>query len=62
MLHMLVTASILKLRVIFSHIPLIWLQEVMLKKGLAWHYASYDKRPELANVSYILPYQIYLHS
>lgn len=27
------------------------LQEVMLKKGLAWHYAAYDKRIELANVS-----------
>ncbi|GAB2220744.1 hypothetical protein Drorol1_Dr00008415 [Drosera rotundifolia] len=24
-------------------------QEVMLKKGLAWHYAAYDKRIELAN-------------
>ncbi|KAI3983400.1 hypothetical protein MKX01_013467 [Papaver californicum] len=22
-------------------------QEIMLKKGLAWHYAAYDKRPEL---------------
>ncbi|KAI3894963.1 hypothetical protein MKX03_027983 [Papaver bracteatum] len=22
-------------------------QEVMLKKGLAWHYAAFDKRPEL---------------
>ncbi|XVF40807.1 hypothetical protein PTKIN_Ptkin01aG0145900 [Pterospermum kingtungense] len=27
----------------------IFLQEVMLKKGLAWHYAAYDKRIELAN-------------
>lgn len=22
----------------------------MLKKGLAWHYTAYDKRPELAKV------------
>uniref|UniRef100_A0A7N0THZ6 TNase-like domain-containing protein n=1 Tax=Kalanchoe fedtschenkoi TaxID=63787 RepID=A0A7N0THZ6_KALFE len=26
----------------------VFVQEVMLKKGLAWHYAAYDKRPELA--------------
>ncbi|VFQ80464.1 unnamed protein product [Cuscuta campestris] len=26
----------------------IFVQEVMLKKGLAWHYTAYDKRPELA--------------
>ncbi|AES99694.1 putative nuclease (SNase-like) [Medicago truncatula] len=25
----------------------IFVQELMLKKGLAWHYAAYDKRPEL---------------
>lgn len=25
----------------------IFVQEYMLKKGLAWHYAAYDKRPEL---------------
>lgn len=25
----------------------IFVQEVMLKKGLAWHYNAYDKRPEL---------------
>ncbi|XP_022845573.1 staphylococcal-like nuclease CAN2 [Olea europaea var. sylvestris] len=25
----------------------IFVQEVMLKKGLAWHYKAYDKRPEL---------------
>ncbi|KAL1191465.1 Staphylococcal-like nuclease CAN1 [Cardamine amara subsp. amara] len=25
-----------------------FVQEVMLKKGLAWHYVAYDKRPELA--------------
>lgn len=25
----------------------IFAQELMLKKGLAWHYAAYDKRPEL---------------
>ncbi|CAN4103282.1 unnamed protein product [Withania somnifera] len=25
----------------------IFAQEVMLKKGLAWHYTAYDKRPEL---------------
>ncbi|KAI3961574.1 hypothetical protein MKW92_032768 [Papaver armeniacum] len=24
-----------------------FVQEVMLKKGLAWHYAAFDKRPEL---------------
>ncbi|MCL7036046.1 hypothetical protein MKW94_000799, partial [Papaver nudicaule] len=24
-----------------------FVQEIMLKKGLAWHYAAYDKRPEL---------------
>ncbi|CAM8910308.1 unnamed protein product [Rhodiola kirilowii] len=27
----------------------IFVQEAMLKKGMAWHYAAYDKRPELAN-------------
>ncbi|EEF41523.1 staphylococcal-like nuclease CAN2 [Ricinus communis] len=27
----------------------IFVQEVMLKKGLAWHYAAYDQRPELAS-------------
>ncbi|XP_021732570.1 staphylococcal-like nuclease CAN1 isoform X1 [Chenopodium quinoa] len=27
----------------------IFAQEVMLKKGLAWHYAAYDRRAELAN-------------
>lgn len=26
-------------------------KEYMLKKGLAWHYAAYDKRPELESVS-----------
>jgi len=26
-------------------------KEFMLKKGLAWHYAAYDKRPELETVS-----------
>lgn len=26
-------------------------QEVMLKKGLAWHYSAYDQRVELATVS-----------
>lgn len=25
-------------------------QEVLLKKGCAWHYAHYDKRPQLARV------------
>ncbi|KAI3899923.1 hypothetical protein MKW92_024157 [Papaver armeniacum] len=25
----------------------LFVQEVMLKKGLAWHYAAFDKRPEL---------------
>ncbi|KAL5101804.1 hypothetical protein RYX36_006131 [Vicia faba] len=25
----------------------IFVQELMLKKGLAWHYTAYDKRPEL---------------
>ncbi|KAF8396990.1 hypothetical protein HHK36_018628 [Tetracentron sinense] len=25
----------------------VFVQESMLKKGLAWHYAAYDKRPEL---------------
>ncbi|EPS60290.1 hypothetical protein M569_14513, partial [Genlisea aurea] len=25
----------------------LFVQEVMLKKGLAWHYKAYDKRPEL---------------
>ncbi|KAJ8434440.1 hypothetical protein Cgig2_025410 [Carnegiea gigantea] len=29
----------------------IFAQEVMLKKGLAWHYKAYDQRAELANVS-----------
>ncbi|KAF9597750.1 hypothetical protein IFM89_021237 [Coptis chinensis] len=27
-----------------------FVQESMLKKGLAWHYLAYDKRPELASV------------
>ncbi|KMT18853.1 hypothetical protein BVRB_2g029580 isoform A [Beta vulgaris subsp. vulgaris] len=27
----------------------IFAQEVMLKKGLAWHYTAYDRRTELAN-------------
>ncbi|KAK9683668.1 hypothetical protein RND81_10G157700 [Saponaria officinalis] len=27
----------------------VFAQEVMLKKGLAWHYAAYDRRAELAN-------------
>lgn len=27
----------------------IFAQEVMLKKGLAWHYKAYDQRAELAN-------------
>ncbi|WOL01894.1 hypothetical protein Cni_G10613 [Canna indica] len=26
----------------------VYVQEKMLKKGLAWHYAAYDQRPELA--------------
>ncbi|CAH9057924.1 unnamed protein product [Cuscuta epithymum] len=26
----------------------LFVQEVMLKKGLAWHYTAYDQRPELA--------------
>lgn len=26
----------------------VFVQEQMLKKGFAWHYAAYDKRPELA--------------
>ncbi|XP_062154776.1 staphylococcal-like nuclease CAN2 [Alnus glutinosa] len=26
-----------------------FVQELMLKKGLAWHYSTYDQRPELAN-------------
>lgn len=26
-----------------------FVQEVLLKKGLAWHYTAYDQRPELAN-------------
>lgn len=25
----------------------------MLKKGLAWHYKAYDKRPELEKVVYL---------
>ncbi|KAL1307952.1 hypothetical protein HN51_049867 [Arachis hypogaea] len=25
----------------------VFVQEMMLKKGLAWHYSAYDKRPEL---------------
>ncbi|CAI0419665.1 unnamed protein product [Linum tenue] len=27
----------------------LFMQEIMLKKGLAWHYTAYDKRPELAS-------------
>lgn len=26
----------------------VFVQEQMLKKGFAWHYTAYDKRPELA--------------
>ncbi|CAI9302622.1 unnamed protein product [Lactuca saligna] len=29
----------------------IFVQETMLKKGLAWHYSAYDKRPELEKVT-----------
>ncbi|KAA8539519.1 hypothetical protein F0562_026211 [Nyssa sinensis] len=29
----------------------IFAQELMLKKGLAWHYTAYDKRPELEKVT-----------
>ncbi|CAN6469834.1 unnamed protein product [Victoria cruziana] len=29
----------------------IFVQEFMLKKGLAWHYVAYDKRPQFAKVS-----------
>ncbi|CAN7061499.1 unnamed protein product [Brassica oleracea var. botrytis] len=29
-----------------------FVQEVMLKKGLAWHYLAYDKRPELAKARF----------
>lgn len=29
-------------------------QELMLKKGFAWHYSAYDQRPELAKVSTML--------
>ncbi|RIA04735.1 hypothetical protein BRARA_K00999, partial [Brassica rapa] len=32
-----------------------FVQEVMLKKGLAWHYLAYDKRPELAKASFCKP-------
>ena len=28
-----------------------FIQETMLKKGLAWHYSAYDQRIELATVS-----------
>ncbi|KAG6523619.1 hypothetical protein ZIOFF_013484 [Zingiber officinale] len=28
----------------------VYIQEQMLKKGLAWHYVAYDQRPELAKV------------
>ncbi|PPD81539.1 hypothetical protein GOBAR_DD21525 [Gossypium barbadense] len=28
-----------------------FVQEIMLKKGLAWHYSAYDQRIELATVS-----------
>ncbi|CAN1812200.1 Uncharacterized 38.1 kDa protein [Linum perenne] len=27
----------------------LFIQEIMLKKGLVWHYFAYDKRPELAS-------------
>ncbi|XP_042513674.1 uncharacterized 38.1 kDa protein-like [Macadamia integrifolia] len=27
----------------------VFVQETMLKKGFAWHYAAYDRRPELAS-------------
>ncbi|CAM0879690.1 unnamed protein product [Alopecurus aequalis] len=30
------------------HVGNVFVQEQMLKKGFAWHYADYDKRPELA--------------
>ncbi|KAF3494660.1 hypothetical protein DY000_02056362, partial [Brassica cretica] len=32
-----------------------FVQEVMLKKGLAWHYLAYDKRPELAKARFCKP-------
>ncbi|KAM5556791.1 hypothetical protein ABKV19_024268 [Rosa sericea] len=32
----------------------IFAQEVMLKKGCAWHYTAYDQRPEFAKVSNII--------
>ncbi|VVA18475.1 PREDICTED: staphylococcal nuclease [Prunus dulcis] len=32
----------------------IFVQEELLKKGAAWHYAAYDQRPEFARVSSIL--------
>ncbi|VAH73114.1 unnamed protein product [Triticum turgidum subsp. durum] len=30
------------------HVGGVFVQEQMLKKGFAWHYTAYDKRPELA--------------
>lgn len=30
-----------------------FVQEVMLKKGLAWHYVAYDKRTELAKARFL---------
>ena len=37
-------------------------QELMLKKGFAWHYATYDQRPELARVrNYLYLILVLLH-
>ncbi|KAI3857826.1 hypothetical protein MKX03_009945 [Papaver bracteatum] len=33
-----------------------FLQAIMLKKGLAWHYAAYDKRPELIELKSNFPF------
>jgi hypothetical protein len=29
---------------------LMWVQEVLFKKGCVWHYVQYDRRPEFAQV------------
>lgn len=36
-----------------SNLFLHFNQEMMLKKGLAWHYVAYDQRSELAKVSFV---------
>lgn len=47
---------------VLNHPVSISNQEMMLKKGLAWHYSAYDQRPEFARVSTILILLIFVHT